>query len=161
MIAVTATRETPVPPATSVPDASSRNSRRRAQVLRALIEHGDFVSAQTLHAGLAAAGANIGLTTVYRALTSLHAKGRLDCVRQDDGTRLYRHRPGPQHRHYLVCRICARSEPLDSHVVEEWAEFLARSSGYAQLRHTLEVDGICPACEVNVVDPPAPAADPD
>ena len=153
MMAVTATREER-PKAVSGAEPPGRTSRRRAQVLRALIEHGGFVSAQTLHGALAEEGENIGLTTVYRALTTLHAKGRLDCVRQEDGTRLYRHRPGPQHRHYLVCRICGRSEALETRVVEEWAEHVSRSSGYAQLRHTLEIDGICPDCAADLEQSP-------
>lgn len=124
----------------------ARHSRQRSEVLRALIDQGGFISAQTLHALLCAAGSNIGLTTVYRALTSLDATGTLDCVRQQDGTRLYRHRPSLQHRHYLLCRSCGRSEELDAEVFEQWAEQLARLCGFTRLRHTLEVDGICPSC---------------
>lgn len=123
-----------------------RRSRQRSEVLRALIDRGGFISAQALHALLCAAGSNIGLTTVYRALTALDATGRLDCVRQQDGTRLYRHRPSLEHRHYLLCRSCGRSEELDAEVIEQWAEQLARLCGFTRLRHTLEVDGICPTC---------------
>ena len=123
-----------------------RRTRQRADVLDALVTEGEFVSAQLLHARMSAAGVDVGLTTVYRALAALVDAGRADSIREDNGTRLFRHRPGPQHRHYLLCRCCGRSEPLDAHAVEEWAERLADATGYAGLRHTLEVDGVCGPC---------------
>jgi Fur family ferric uptake transcriptional regulator len=140
---VSVPENTPPKPVGELP---GRSSRQRSEVLRALVDHSGFISAQTLHAMLNAAGANIGLTTVYRALTTLDAMGRLDCVRQQDGTRLYRHRPSTDHRHYLICRSCGRSEELDAEAFEQWAGQLARRFGFTRLRHTLEVDGICQAC---------------
>ncbi|HET9172274.1 MAG TPA: transcriptional repressor [Actinospica sp.] len=124
-----------------------RRSRQRAEILRALTGHDDFVSAQALHAALRNAGAPIGLTTVYRALSALESTGRLDSIRQQDGTRLFRLRPAPGHRHYLVCRTCKRSEELDARIIEDWAERLATSSGYREMRHTLEIEGVCAECE--------------
>lgn len=115
-------------------------------MLRALVDQREFVSAQTLHSRMAEAGIDVGLTTVYRALAGLVEAGRADCIREQNGTRLFRYRPGPQHRHYLVCRSCGRSEPLDARVIEEWAEHLSAVTGYTGLRHTLEVDGICEPC---------------
>lgn len=124
-----------------------RHARRRADVLRALTAVGDFVSAQGLYARMTATGARVGLSTVYRALAILAETGQVDSIREENGTRLFRHRPEPQHhRHYLVCRSCGRSEPLETGTVEEWAERLAATSGYADLRHILEVDGICGPC---------------
>lgn len=123
-----------------------RHARRRADVLRALAATGEFVSAQGLYARMTTAGARVGLSTVYRALATLAAAGQADSIREENGTRLFRHRPGPQHRHYLVCRDCGHSEPLETGAVEEWAGHLAATSGYTQLRHTLEVDGICDSC---------------
>jgi Fur family transcriptional regulator, ferric uptake regulator len=119
---------------------------QRASVLRVLGRCHDFVSAQELHGLLAAEANPIGLTTVYRALRALETTGRLDVIRDDAGERLYRQRPAEGHRHYLVCRSCGRSRPVDSEVVEQWAGRIAESTGYAEVEHTVELTGVCAGC---------------
>jgi Fur family ferric uptake transcriptional regulator len=126
--------------------APQRRTRQRASIQHALIEQEGFVSAQALHTSLRANGVHIGLTTVYRALAALADAGHADTMREDNGVRLFRHRPGSQHRHYLFCRECGSSEPLETGILEEWFERLGRRTGYAELRHTVEVDGICVTC---------------
>ncbi|ORT57238.1 transcriptional repressor [Streptomyces sp. CB03238] len=124
-------------------------TRQRAAVLEAFAERSDFVSAQELHAILSSAGIRVGLSTVYRALQDLERAGGADVVRDDMGERLYRHRPVAEHRHYLVCRRCRRGQPLDSDVVEHWVAHVARSTGYSDVEHTLELVGICGLCRTN------------
>ncbi|WP_037639858.1 Fur family transcriptional regulator [Streptomyces bicolor] len=126
---------------------SGRTTRQRMAVMRALAGRQDFVSAQDLHALLVADGVRIGLTTVYRALRDLEASGGADVVRDDAGERLYRTRPADGHRHYLLCRACGRSRPVDSDVVEEWAGRIAADTGYAAVEHTVELTGICADCQ--------------
>lgn len=125
----------------------TRRTRQRAEVLQALTGADGFVSAQVLHAEMVAAGSAVGLTTVYRALAALAETDRADTVRDPGGERLYRHRPGAEHRHYLICRRCGTSEPVETAVVEDWAEQLGRLTGYSEVRHTLELDGICADCQ--------------
>jgi Fur family ferric uptake transcriptional regulator len=123
-----------------------RRTAQRAEVARALVHSDGFVSAQALHAAMVAGGSRVGLTTVYRALAALAESGHADTVREPNGERLYRHRPGEEHRHYLICRSCGRSEPVDTALVEDWAARLAGETGYAELHHTLELSGICAPC---------------
>ena len=123
-----------------------RPTRQRTTVLEALIAAGDLVSAQGLHNTLTANGARVGLSTVYRTLTALAEAGRADMVRDRNGERLFRYRPGPAHRHYLLCTVCGLSVPVDSAPVEEWAERTARTSGFSGVRHTVELTGVCPDC---------------
>jgi Fur family ferric uptake transcriptional regulator len=126
---------------------SSRTTRHRAAVLQSLTGCQEFVSAQELHALLAADGTRIGLTTVYRALRELEATGGVDVVRDEVGERLYRRRPAEGHRHYLICRCCGRSRPVDSEVVERWAGEIAADTGYAAVEHTVELTGLCAGCQ--------------
>ncbi|MEU6507895.1 hypothetical protein [Streptomyces sp. NPDC046942] len=35
---------------------------------------------------------------------------------------------------------------VDSGPVEEWADTVARTSGFANVRHTVELSGLCPDC---------------
>ncbi|MFF7602636.1 Fur family transcriptional regulator [Streptomyces mirabilis] len=125
-----------------------RTTRQRMAVLRVLAGCQDFVSAQELHGLLLAGTHTIGLTTVYRALRELEASGGVDVVRDDGGERrLYRQRPADGHRHYLICRCCGRSRPVDSEVVEWWAGRVASDTGFASVEHTVELSGICADCQ--------------
>ncbi len=123
-----------------------RPTQQREIVLRDLVAAGDFVSAQALHKRLVSGGSPVGLSTVYRTLAALAEAGRADVVRDTKGERLFRYRPGPDHRHYLLCTECGLSLPVESGPVESWAEKIAGTSGFADVRHTVELSGICPDC---------------
>jgi Fur family ferric uptake transcriptional regulator len=115
-------------------------------VHRALAENGDFASAQMLHARMLVAGRRIGLNTVYRTLRELVEAGRVDVIRDPGGAQLYRLRTGPHHSHYLFCRTCGYSVPLESEFVERWAEGAGQSHGFANVEHTIELVGVCAEC---------------
>ncbi|MEU8695781.1 Fur family transcriptional regulator [Streptomyces sp. NPDC048665] len=123
-----------------------RHTQQRTVVVEALIRAEGFVGAQALHNRLAADGSPVGLSTVYRTLTALAAAGRADMVRDTGGERLFRYRPGPDHRHYLICTQCGLSLPVDSGPVEDWADTIAEASGFANVQHTVELSGMCPDC---------------
>ncbi|MGX1855508.1 Fur family transcriptional regulator [Streptomyces sp. NPDC055299] len=136
---------------------SGRTTWQRAAVLRVLSTCQDFVSAQELHALMTDAGIRIGLSTVYRALREWEAAGGVDVVRDDAGERLYRERPADGHRHYLICRCCGRSRPLDSEAVEQWAGRIGADTGFAAVEHTVELTGICAGCQPDLDEgEPAP-----
>jgi Fur family ferric uptake transcriptional regulator len=119
---------------------------QRRAVMGVLAGCQDFVSAQELHALLVERAHSIGLTTVYRALHGLEADGGVDVVRDEAGGRLYRLRPADGHRHYLICRCCGRSRPVDAEAVEQWAGRIAADTGYAAVEHTVELTGLCADC---------------
>ncbi|MFF3920412.1 transcriptional repressor [Streptomyces sp. NPDC001852] len=58
-------------------------------------------------------------------------------------TSTVRYRLGPDHRHHLICTECGLSPPVDSGPVEDWADTVARTSGFANVRHTGELSGVC------------------
>ncbi len=128
---------------------AGRLTRQRATVLRGLYRCRDFVSAQQLHAKLATSGAAVGLSTVYRTLRLLERAGRIDVTRDATGQRLYRRRPADGHRHYLMCRHCGLSRAVAADAVERWAERVAETTGFTDVRHTVELDGICDQCRTD------------
>ncbi|MGW3465840.1 Fur family transcriptional regulator [Streptomyces olivaceoviridis] len=130
-----------------------RHTQQRTTVVEALIHAEGFLGTQMLHNQLAADGSSVGLSTVYRTLTALAAAGRADMVRDTGGERPFRYRPGPDHRHYLICTECGLSRPVDSGPVEDWADTIARTSGFADVRHTVELSGVCPDCGPQRVAP--------
>ena len=104
-----------------------------------------FHSAQDLHAMLRARGETVGLTTVYRTLQALADAGELDVMRPPGGDHLYR-RCSDGHHHHLVCRSCGRTVEVLGPAVESWADRVAAQHGFADVSHTLEIFGTCPAC---------------
>ncbi|MBC3840174.1 transcriptional repressor [Streptacidiphilus sp. 4-A2] len=123
-----------------------RSTPQRSEILEALAARPDFASAQALHHAMQTAGTQTGLSTVYRVLAALTKAGRTEVVRDSKGERLYRYRPDADHAHYLLCRRCGRSLPLDAGPVEAWAELIARSYGFAEVQHTVELTGTCTTC---------------
>lgn len=122
-----------------------RSTRQFQAVLDALAESRDFHSAQEVHAAMRAGGTNIGLATVYRALQSLVASGRADVLRTAGGEAVYRE-CSQTHHHHLVCRSCGKTIEVQGPAVERWADKTASTHGFADVSHTLELFGTCPAC---------------
>lgn len=122
---------------------STRQQRALDELLRA---GNDFRSAQELYAQLRAAGAPVGLTTVYNNLRALVERGAVDTVRTDAGETLYRRCETNAHHHHLVCRLCGCTVEVSGPAVERWAETVAASEGFVDVRHTVEIVGICGGC---------------
>ncbi|MFF6783621.1 transcriptional repressor [Streptomyces sp. NPDC012510] len=130
----------------NLPTARQRATWQRSAVVEALAKRHDFVSAQDLHTLIVADDTRIGLATVYRALRDLEATGSVDVLQAGAGARLFRLRAADGHRHYLICRSCGRSRPVDSQDVEEWAERVTADTGFAAVEHTVELTGVCSGC---------------
>ena len=124
---------------------TARNTRQRSAVSALLAEVEGFHSAQDLFAMLRERGERVGLTTVYRTLQGLAEAGEVDVMRPPGGEHLYR-RCSDGHHHHLVCRACGRTVEVEGPAVESWAERVAAKHGFADISHTLEIFGTCPAC---------------
>ncbi|HWH26534.1 MAG TPA: transcriptional repressor [Pseudolysinimonas sp.] len=129
-----------------------RNTWQRDAVRTALGRTEGFVSAQSLHAAMRDAGAEVGLATVYRALASLATDGEADSLQQD-GESLYRACTPGSHHHHLICRRCGATIEIEAEAVETWARAVASQHGYTQPEHVVDVFGYCPACTVERAAP--------
>ncbi|MGB7050807.1 MAG: transcriptional repressor [Acidimicrobiales bacterium] len=126
---------------------SQERSTRQKRALAAVLEASDgFRSAQELFGDLQSRGENVGLTTVYNQLRALAEGGEVDVLRADDGETLYRRCETAQHHHHLICRHCGRTEEVEGAEVEQWADDVADTHGFVDVRHTLEIFGTCRAC---------------
>ncbi|HEX2050829.1 MAG TPA: Fur family transcriptional regulator [Actinomycetota bacterium] len=123
-----------------------RTTRQRAAIVDALGAAGGFRTAQELHDELRAAGARVGLTTVYRNLQALADAGDVDVVRNPGGESMYRRCARGGHHHHIVCRSCGWSAEIASDAIETWATRAARRHGFVDVTHTAEVYGLCPSC---------------
>ena len=124
-----------------------RNTWQREAVRSALGTAEGFVSAQSLHTSLRAAGSSIGLATVYRALADLAVEGDADALQQD-GESLYRACTPGSHHHHLICRNCGLTVEIEADAVEQWARTVAAQHGFTQPNHIVDVFGLCSGCSV-------------
>ncbi|MBA2576835.1 MAG: transcriptional repressor [Euzebyaceae bacterium] len=124
--------------------AGLRATRQRLTVLESLRERNDSVTAQDLHMELRQAGEPVGLTTVYRTLTSLAEAGFLDTFNRD-GEQAFR-LCGNTHHHHLVCETCNKVEEIGADEVERWVTKIAARHGYQVTGHRADIFGICAGC---------------
>ncbi len=123
-----------------------RATPQRRAVTSSLAELDGFHSAQDLHRLITESGKKVSLATVYRILQSLEEAGEVDVLPGEDGQALYRQCAAEEHHHHLRCRSCGRAEDIGADVVEAWAEQIAGRYGYTDIRHVVEVSGICERC---------------
>lgn len=125
-------------------EAGLRATRQRVTVLGALQQRPDAVTAQDLHMELRQTGEPIGLTTVYRTLTSLSDAGLLDTFDRE-GEQAFR-LCGDAHHHHLVCETCGQVEEIAAEQVERWVGEVAERHGYEVTGHRADIFGVCAAC---------------
>ena len=126
-------------------DPGPRPTRQRRAVAECLARFDDFRSAQEIHDLLRQAGDQVGLSTVYRTLQGMADAGQVDVLRAEDGEAIWRS-CSDTHHHHLVCRTCGATVEVEGPAVERWTSAIATEHGYADISHTLEIFGTCPAC---------------
>jgi len=131
---------------TSTPPARGRSTRQKRAVWAALHSLDDFVSAQDLYKVLDERGEKVSLATVYRVLQSHQEDGLVDVLRPDDGEAIFRLCEREEHHHHLVCRSCGLTVEFEAPDIEDWATKLASEHNFTDVRHTLEIFGLCATC---------------
>ena len=122
-----------------------RSTKQRSSVIEILKENAGFLSAQALHAILRNAGSTVGLSTVYRTMTSMVKSGEVDVVLREDGEALYR-LCSSAHHHHLVCKHCGTTVEIQADFVEAWANDVSKAHGFSEIEHTVEIVGTCRDC---------------
>lgn len=107
------------------------------------------MSAQDLHTLIVKSGGHTALATVYTQLKKLVEAGDVDVVMTDRGESLYRRCVVDVHHHHLACRSCGAIVEVDTPELESWAHGIAKRFAYRDLRHVLELNGICPKCQTD------------
>ena len=125
-------------------EAGLRATRQRTTVLEALRGRPDAITAQDLHGELRAAGEPVGLTTVYRTLSSLADAGLLDAFPRD-GEQAFR-LCSDDHHHHLICEACNNVEEITAEEVERWVDAVASRRGFRVTGHRADIFGVCAAC---------------
>lgn len=120
-------------------------SKSFSAVITTLERAGGFASAQQVFQLMRKQGKTTGLATVYRSLQKAVAEKTVDVLRTDDGEALYR-LCATGHHHHLVCTNCGRTIEVEGSAVEKWASNVAKNNGFKQVKHVVELFGLCQKC---------------
>ena len=118
---------------------------QRRVILDAMASSPRFRTAQEVYSELRSAGIRVGLTTVYRHLQQLVEDGDVHALQLADRQTAYRLCSREAH-HHLVCTECGQAAEIRGADLDEWVANEARSRGFSQVTHALEVFGLCPDC---------------
>lgn len=104
------------------------------------------LSAEDIYQSLSASGDEIGLATVYRVLTQFQEAGLVVRHYFEGGQSVYELDHGTHHDH-LVCVKCGKVEEFVDDVIEKRQQEIALAAGYLITDHSLNIYGICQACQ--------------
>jgi len=106
------------------------------------------LSAEAIYHQLLEAGEEIGLATVYRALTQFEAAGLVNRHNFEGGQAVFELERGTHHDH-IVCVHCGRVAEFRDEVIEKRQRSIAEKLGFELSDHTLTLYGVCsgPDCQ--------------
>jgi Fe2+ or Zn2+ uptake regulation protein len=120
-----------------------RMTKKRQVLLGALLTFDRPASAEEIRTRAKLPASD--LVTVYRNLEAFEKLGVLQRVPLENGSQLFELTGPDEHYHHLICRECHTAERLDVCLGHELAN-KARSKGYTQIAHVMEVYGVCDDC---------------
>jgi Fur family transcriptional regulator, ferric uptake regulator len=129
-------------------NAGLKSTLPRLKVLE-LLENveGLHLTAEAIHRKLQEAGEEIGLATVYRALTQFEAAGLVTRHHFEGGQAVFELERGLHHDH-IVCVHCGRVEEFFDKVIEKRQSAIAEKHGFTLRDHSMTLYGECngPEC---------------
>lgn len=114
------------------------------QILENAKEH--HMSAEDVFRILTEGGEDIGLATVYRALTQFEEAGLVVRHHFSEGHSVFEIDHGVHHDH-LVCVKCGSVKEFVDPIIEERQKQVAKEAGYSITDHSLNIYGICNNCQ--------------
>jgi Fur family ferric uptake transcriptional regulator len=118
---------------------------KQRHLLEQLVQAGQELSGQDLHARLRGTPLAMGLATVYRHLRQLQQRGLVRCRHLPSGEALFA--PTERDEHHLTCVDCGRTLPLPACPMHDAHLEVHQLQGFSLLFHTLEFFGLCPDCQ--------------
>ncbi len=114
------------------------------KILESAKEH--HMSAEDVYRILEEAGEDIGLATVYRAMSQFEEAGLVVRHHFAEGHSVFEIDYGMHHDH-LVCMKCGKVKEFVDAVIEERQKQVAVDAGFAITDHSLNIYGICKKCQ--------------
>ncbi|MCL2490362.1 MAG: transcriptional repressor [Propionibacteriaceae bacterium] len=139
---------TSIDPAAADTAARPRRRTHQRDLVTSVFDATDqWLTAQQVHSRLVGRGEPVGLATVYRTLAVLMETGGLDAIHSVNPPEWSYRRCSTQHHHHLTCRQCGKTVEIAAPPIENWAAYMASTHGFTAMQHTIEVSGLCPACQ--------------
>jgi Fur family ferric uptake transcriptional regulator len=125
-----------------------RLTPQRQLILEAIESADGHVSAESVHARVAAQFPQVNISTVYRTLELLQTLGLVTHTHFDDGIALY-HLAEDSHHQHMVCRMCGSEREIDVQELAPLDVHLREKYGFqADLAH-FAIIGMCGRCAAN------------
>ncbi|WP_421082859.1 Fur family transcriptional regulator [Rothia nasimurium] len=123
-----------------------RNTKQRRVVTATLETLEDFISAQDLHQLMLSRGHKVSLATTYRLLQSMVGTGEVEALKTEEGEAIYRRCESEHHHHHILCRNCGAAKEFEIPELESLVLNIAQKNGFTQVKHVIEMTGLCAAC---------------
>ncbi len=120
-----------------------RMTRKRECILEALLTFDRPISAEELRTRADLPKSD--LVTIYRTLGAFMGIGIVQGIPLENGGSIYELTEPGDHHHHFVCRQCHKTVRLDLCLANELEE-KARSLGFSDISHVMEVYGKCGEC---------------
>ena len=118
----------------------------RMKILEVFEKHRDaHLTADDVYRILVTGGLDIGLATVYRALTQFEQAGLLERHFFESGKAVFEVNHGKHHDH-LVCVECGKVEEFFDPEIEKRQNAVAEERGFTIQDHALYIYGRCAGC---------------
>ena len=125
---------------------NKRGEKMQAEVLAVLRRRRAPLSAYDVLREMLAAHPNIAPPTIYNALAALTKRGRVHRV---ESLKAYIACQRASHQHASILSICDDCGTVEERIAPDVLEKLSgmlRESGFAPLRHVIEIHGLCATC---------------
>ncbi len=122
-----------------------RLTPQRQLILEAIEASEGHVSAESVHARVAAQFPQVNISTVYRTLELLQNLGMVTHTHFDDGVAKYHLASLAAHQH-MVCRRCGDEREIDVRVLDPLDQHLREQYGFAADLAHFAIVGLCARC---------------
>ena len=128
-------------------DAGHRVTSERLALFDEIFAQHGHLDADELLRSMRERGLKISRATVYRNLDLLVEGGLVRRERLGERRFHYEHVHRGQHHDHLVCTVCGRIVEFVSAGIAALQGEICRAHGFVPNRHTLEIRGLCNACQ--------------
>jgi Fur family ferric uptake transcriptional regulator len=124
---------------------AGRITPQRAAIVDAAARMGTAFTIDDLAVAARGRDANVGVATVYRAVSVMEESGWLERVGERAGSALYARCAAAGHHHHLICTTCGRMEPAEC-PLGSIASSSTTAGGFVVTDHRVTLYGLCPDC---------------
>ena len=129
-------------------DRNNYNTKQRDEIVEFFSRHrGSCFTAKDI---IVSGEVTVGEATVYRTLNRLSDEGELLKVKINNGADHFDHQTFPHY--HIRCTECGRVDDVMVPVLGTIEKEAEAGSGYVITGHSLQFDGICPACQAKAAE---------